>query len=285
MSNPTHYYRPQTLAEAIQRAAQPNSIALDGGALTLGGVLLPFETVVDLQDLVELKRIQVDADGLHIGGSARLQNVVESPDVPDLLKRALTRVLPLNIRCGASVSESLATPRPPCEWLTALTAMQAIVEHAGNLQSTDESDFWEESVAEFVNLLYQHGHPYQGVVIQVRVPHLPARTAIGTAFVARTPADKPILNAAVRVTLVEDGTVAETVAVISGASDTRVASLHLNHVPGKPLADADLTTLTNYVEDSVSPVDDYHGSREYRRKMAGVCVRRALEDCRVQLQV
>jgi CO/xanthine dehydrogenase FAD-binding subunit len=283
MTNPTHYYRPQTLAEAIERAVQPGSIALAGGALTLGGVLLPHETVVDLQDLDDLKHITTDEAGLHIGGSVTLQAVVESASVPDGLKQSLTRTLPINIRNGASVAESLMTQEPPCEWLAALVALDAVVEHAGNLHGHDDPSLWEQPVAEFVNLLHQHGHTYQGIIVQIRIPRSSARQIVGTAFVSRTPADSPIVNAAVRVTLAEDGTIKAAVVVLGGVSDTQITSLKLASLSGKSLGEADLNAAAEFAEKNVSPVSDSFGSAEYRQKMAGVCVRRALEDCRAQV--
>src|SRR5262245_47531241 len=128
MTNPTSYHRPRTLAEAIELAAHAD-IALAGGALTFGRLDLPYSHVVDLQDVAELKQIERRDDSMVIGAAVMLQEVVDSPEIPAALKRSLTRAIPLNIRNGASVGESLMAQNPPREWLAALAALNAQVEH------------------------------------------------------------------------------------------------------------------------------------------------------------
>ena len=163
-------------------------------------------------------------------------------------------------------------------------AVDTVVEHAGNLHGHDDAALWEQSIGEFVNLLHQHGHVHQGIIVQIRIPNSSARLAVGTAFISRTPADAPIVNAAVRVTLTDSDAIKEAAAVIGGASNAQIASLKLNLLAGKSLGEIDLRAIAEYIEKNVSPFSDTLGSAEYRRKMAGVCVQRALEDCRAQVE-
>src|SRR5690606_6043458 len=118
-SKPTNYYRPATRDEALALVGEPDAIAVAGGALLFSRLELPYTTVIDLQDVPELNEIAADEHGVTIGAAVRLQDVVESDDVPAFLKRSLTRALPLNIRNGASVGESLMLDQPPREWLAA----------------------------------------------------------------------------------------------------------------------------------------------------------------------
>lgn len=279
MTNPMHYFRPKTLVEAIERAARPGSVALAGGALLLGRQDVPFETIVDLQDLVELEQIFHDDQGLHIGGVCTLQNVVESAHVLDEVKDSLTRALPLNIRNGASVGESLVVNDPPREWLAVLLVLDAQVEHAGHLASAEKSTLWEQPLAEFVQYLVLHQHPYQGIITQVRIPPANPVTLIGAACVARTPADFPIVNAAVRVTLESNGVVSRAVAAVGGASALPVTALELSALVGQALADDLIARALENVESHLRPVSDYRGSSEYRKEMAGLMVQRALAQC------
>jgi carbon-monoxide dehydrogenase medium subunit len=273
------YYRASTLAEAIERAAHHGSIALAGGALALSGLNLPFDTVIDLQDLLDLKRIEHDEHGLHIGGINTLQEVVESPLVADKLKQAITRTVPLNIRNGASVGESLMVKQPPSEWLAALVALDANIEHAGHLAEVEKSPLWEQSLEEFVPFLHLHGHPYQGIITQVRIPPMGRHTAIGSAVVSRTPTDIPIINAAVRVTLDHGGLVKSAVAAIGGASELPVLRVELLPLLGHPIDDGNIQHAVEIVDSQVHPISDYLGSSDYRRQMVAVCIRRALNEC------
>ncbi len=277
MPNPKNYYRPKTIEEAIERAAHPGSIALAGGAMMLGGTLLPYETIVDLQNLVELKKIEHDDNNLSIGGSVNLQQVVESDIVPDVLKHSITRTIAPNIRNGASIGESLTVPDPPPELLAVLVVFGAKVEHAGNLGSAPESHFWEQPVEEFEQYLHLHGHPYQGIIKAVHIPLPDEQTTFGTAHVARTPADIAIVNAAVRVSTGGEGNVKEAVAALNGASELPVIQLKIDGLIGKPLDESHIANVVKSVR--VKPLVDYRGSSQYRREMIHVVLRRALTEC------
>jgi len=285
MTNPRTYYRPSILAEAIERAAHPGSIALAGGALALSGLHSPYDTVVDLQDLSDLRRIEHDDTGLHIGGINTLQEVVESPLIADKLKQAITRMMPLNIRNGATVGESLIVKQPPYEWLAVLVALDAYVEHAGHLAEIEKSTLWEQTLEEFVPFLHLHGHPYQGIITQVRIPPMGRHTAIGSAVVSRTPTDIPIVNAAVRVTLDHAGMVKNAIAAFGGVSDSPVLSVELVPLLGHPIHESNFQHAVEIVDSQIYPITDYQGSNDYRRQMASVCVRRALEECAVQFNL
>lgn len=279
MTNPKTYYRPKTLAEAVERAVQPGSLALAGGALTLGQVMLPYETVIDLQDLVEIQQISQDDTGLHIGGGVRLQAVVESPLVPDALQRALTRTLPLNLRNGASVGESLIVNDPPREWLAMLAALDAQVEHAGQLNNPDPYPLWEQSLEEFVDYLHLHRHPYHGIITQIQFAPTIAHLKLGAAYVSRTPADAPIVNAAVALAVDNRGKVSSAVAGIGGAAHIPVMRLELETLMGSVLNEANVVHAAGWASSQVHPVGDYGGSAEYRIAMARVTVERALREC------
>ncbi|MBZ0307947.1 MAG: hypothetical protein K8I82_17905, partial [Anaerolineae bacterium] len=184
-----------------------------------------------------------------------------------------------NMRNGASVIESLITAKPPQEWLTALVALGTSIEHAGNLPDSEESQLWQQPLDEFIHYLYQHGHIYDGIIVRLRIPPQAANVITGTAFVARTPADHPIVNAAVAITPAADGSVEKAIAVLGGASEEPITKLTLMPLEGKSLNDATIAAAVAYIESHVIPVSDYQGSLEYRQQMAHVCVRRALEAC------
>src|SRR5215212_7132217 len=98
MTKPTGYYRPESVDDALRYVAETGGIALAGGALTFGELLLPYDTVIDLQNVPEMRGIYTTEEGLTIGGAVTLQEIVESPLVIPALKYALTRTLSLNIR-------------------------------------------------------------------------------------------------------------------------------------------------------------------------------------------
>lgn len=279
MHNPRQYYRPKTLDEAIQLANQPGALAIAGGALSFGSLGLSYETVIDLQDIAEIKQIESVGDSISIGGAATLQQVVESADVPDVLKGALTRNLPLNTRNGASVAESLTVKDPPCEWLAALVAWDIGVEQmlpTGDRVIDGMASLLQGTSKQTLN---------SGIITRLDIPLLGGNEAVGTAFIARTPADEPVVNAAAYVMLDEGGNSDFSFAAICGASVDVVVNFHLGTLDGNPLNEGNIASTAKWVMTQVDPVADYRGSAEYRREMARVTVQRALLECKEQLGV
>jgi carbon-monoxide dehydrogenase medium subunit len=281
MANPKTYLRPTTLDEARQHAFQPDTIALAGGALTFGAFDLPYETVVDLQAVPELQRIDMHDSGITIGGAVRLQQLVEETGPPPAFKRSITRFLPINQRSGTSVAESLIAPRPLSEWLAVLMAHDIGVE----LFYPDGQRSWHS----ITDLIGSPAEPTlsSGIITAITIPWLSEREALGTAFVARTPADDPIVNAAAFVRLNDDRTVETAFLAVGGASVEPVqliAGLDNADLHGKSLDDTTIKAAADAVANAVNPAADWRGSVEYRREMARVLTRRALEDCAAQLQ-
>ncbi len=278
MSKPKQYFRPSTLEEALELAIKPGYIAIARGAPFLGEVLLPYDAVVDLQDIAALSIKIHDEENIYLGGNLSLQSVITWEHTPELLKASITRSIPLNLRNGTSVGESLTGRYIMTEWIAMLTAMGAMIEHAGSLGDETQLNFWEQSVPEFVNYLHAHGHHYQGVVKGVRIPAPTSSSHFGAAHIARTPGDVAIINAAVRVQI-EGNLVAHATAALCGASQEVVLPLELSPLIGAPLTKEAIAAASNFAEENSQPISDYKGSATYRRAMAGVLVRRALNMC------
>jgi aerobic carbon-monoxide dehydrogenase medium subunit len=275
MTTPSNYYRPQTLDDAILKAQLPNSITLAGGALTFGTVTVPYDHVIDIQDLDDLRRIAIKDELLLIGGAVTLQMLVDDDNPPQVLRQSITRTLPPNIRNGASVGESLVTSTPLPEWLAALSALGTTVNHISDGQAQTLP------IMQFIEAVH-HGD-YHGFVTQIEVNLPSAKSALGASFVSRTPADRSIINAAAFVTVDDQNTVKTATVVIGGASTAPLIEIELSNLIGNPLDEQNIQHTTTPLSALVSPVADYKGSIEYRREMASVCGKRALLDCMEQL--
>jgi CO/xanthine dehydrogenase FAD-binding subunit len=102
---------------------------------------------------------------------------------------------------------------------------------------------------------------------------------LGEAYVARTPSDSPIVLAVAAVDI-SDGVISRARVALTGVWDepVRLAEAPSNLVGG-PLNQDTIAATAAAVEAEVSPQGDFRGSVEYRRAMAGVLTRRALERC------
>jgi len=200
----------------------------------------------------------VDAD-------ASLQSVLDRPDTPPPLRQALTGVLSWQTRNETPVRRTLTAPRLAPQWAAALLALGATVTVEGDDGPMDAP---VESVLQ---------RQAKGVASALHVELASVRW--GEARVARTPADEPIVSA-VAVANIDKGVVRQARVALTGAwpEPARLAKAPARLVGG-PLDAEHIQAVADGVAEEVDPRGDFLGSEEYRRAMAGVTTRRALEAC------
>lgn len=273
MTTPTQYDRPRSLNEALALSAQPGTLALAGGALAFGQMSLPYDHIVDLQDVSELKVFEASDAGLRIGAALPLSALLERDELPVALKEALTRALSPNVLNGASVGESLLLRAHPLlrEWFAALIALGAAAETAGAANGPGQRGRRL--------LLTADPRLEHEVITALLLPPFGARVRLGAAHVARTPADAPIVNAAACVHFNDEGRVSSAMAALGGVSAEPVSGYVLGSLSGWPLNTETAQAAAEEVAEHLTPPGDFLGSVEYRRAMAAICLARALEAC------
>jgi CO/xanthine dehydrogenase FAD-binding subunit len=198
---------------------------------------------------------------------ASLQSVLDDPFCPPPLRRALTGVHSWQVRNETSVRRTLRASQLMPQWIAALLALGATV-------TVDVRGRSEE-----VQLDALITREVKGEVTALHIPTLDADSAWGEAHVARTPSDEPIVAAwavlRVKSETVEVARVA-LIGVWSGAVRlTEAADGLIGEFPSRDR----IGDVAAAVESEVEPVGDYLGSEAYRRAMANVLTRRALESC------
>jgi carbon-monoxide dehydrogenase medium subunit len=208
----------------------------------------------------------VDAD-------APLQSALDRPDTPPLLRQVLTGVLSWQTRNETPVRRTLMSPRVAPQWAAALLALGATVTVGGDDGPTEVP----------VELVLQR--QAKGVVSALHVELGSVRW--GEARVARTPADEPIVSATAVVEMdgpsagSGQGDVVRQVRVaLTGAwpEPARLAKAP-DRLVGGPLDAEHIQAVADGVAEEVAPSGDFLGSEEYRRAIAGVTTRRALQAC------
>jgi carbon-monoxide dehydrogenase medium subunit len=205
-----------------------------------------------------------------VDAEAPLQSVLDSPECPPLLRQTLTGALFWQVRNEITVRRSLRTPRIAPEWIAALLALGATVTIEGDGGSVETPlDALTQRRSEKISALH--------------IPH-PKESGIkwAKATVARTPTDNPIV-AAIAAVKTEASTVRQARIALTGAwpEAARLAE-SADRLLGNPLDETCIQETARAVEKEVAPRGDFLGSEEYRRAMAGVLVRRALEKCQRQ---
>jgi CO/xanthine dehydrogenase FAD-binding subunit len=181
----TAYHRPKTLDEALTLLSQSHRTPLGGGTLLTQMKSNPVEAV-DLQ-AVGLNTIKKSGNNLEIGATVTLQQMLEFEQCPEALRAALKLEAPLNLRNAATVAGTLVSCDGRSTFATLLLALDAKLEQAVLENSKIQPRI--SSTGEFLALRKMEGL----LITSIDIP-LNARLAFD--YVSRTPADKPIVCAA-----------------------------------------------------------------------------------------
>jgi CO/xanthine dehydrogenase FAD-binding subunit len=241
----TTYHRPQTLDEALTLLTQPNRIPMGGGTLLSKPTAESVE-VVDLQAL-SLDSIAKSGNNLEIGATVTLQQLLESVHCPEALKPALKLEAPINIRNSATVAGTLVACDGRSPFATVLLSLDTKLEIR---KSAEESQIL--NLGEFLPLRLR------GLITSLTLP-LNAKLAFD--YVSRTPADKPIVCAAVA-----QWNSGRTRLVVGGYGKAPMLAMDGTEAEGIE------TAARNAFHEAA---DDY-GSAEYRIDVAATLARRCL---------
>jgi carbon-monoxide dehydrogenase medium subunit len=275
-----YFHAPATLDEALTLLDEHQ----DDGRPMAGGtalVVLMKQSLVDADHIISLGRvpglsgIRQEADGLHIGGLTHHREVETSPLVKQhapLLTDVYSSVATVRIRNVATVGGGIAHADPaqdPPPGLIALNASVKLVSKNGErtLPITDIfQDYYETSI--------QPGELLTDVII----PPLPAdaKTAY-LKFLPRTADDYATVAVAARGE-VDNGTVRNLRVALAAAASTPVHATAVEQaLEGQQATPDNIRRAAEAVADQVDPLDDFRGSPDYKRDMAVVFTRRALE--------
>jgi CO/xanthine dehydrogenase FAD-binding subunit len=204
--------------------------------------------------------------GLALGAFASLQAVYEAPATPDLLHQTLSNTLTWQMRNESTVIKVILSPNLAPQFVAALLALGT------------RAIFGQETglLANYLRRTLPHDDHLSTIYIPLDVPG----RVWGEAHVARTLADEPIVSAMAVVDLT-DGTVGGTCLALTGAwqEHARLAK-SAELLVGGTLSQDRIQQVAAAVAQEVTPPDDFRGSADYRRAMAAVLTRRALEACR-----
>lgn len=276
---PFEYHTPRTVDDALALLAEHGH---DGKVLAGGQSLVPLLNfrlarpahLIDINNLGELAGLRVRDGNLHIGALTRQSTVERSEAVSEqwpLLRQAIDFVAHAQIRNRGTVGGSIAHADPAAELPVALAALDGSVV----VRSTrgERELGWNEL---FVTHLTTSLEPDE-LLVEVRIPALPAGT--GCAFIeyARRHGDFALGGAAVTITADSAGTcTAASIALLAAtATPVRASDAEAALVGRAPDAGAAHEAAAAAVRD-INPTGDIHGSSAYRKRLIEAMVRRAI---------
>ena len=242
-----------------QRFAQPEHvIGLRGVARNSG-----------LGDLGEV------GGAIRVGALSTLRRMEDSPllrqRIP-MLAETMSRVATRRIRSMATIGGALVNGDPNQDPPPALIALDATVDFTSTVGI--RSCPVEEIFVDYYETDVRPGEVLTAVEVPVPVEDT---CAAYLKFLPRTADDYATVSVAAVVSRNADNTCREARIVLGAAGTTPVRARAAEDVlRGQELGEDAFRAAADTVPEAVDPLDDFRGSADYKREMAGVFVRRAL---------
>ncbi|MDH3463559.1 MAG: xanthine dehydrogenase family protein subunit M [Acidimicrobiia bacterium] len=273
---PFEYHVPGSLEEALEILG---SLGADALPLAGGQSLVPLMNlrlarpahIVDINRIEGFNRIDIDEGRLSVGPLVRHSDMERSPEVRGSLP-IVSQVVPFigypAIRHRGTVAGSLAHADPAAEWPCLALGLDAEItlSQTGSSRTVEADRF-------FKTMLTTVREPNE---LLTKVSFRTDFNSLGFYEFARRHGDFAIIAAMVAFQMDGD-TITSCRVSLAGAADRPVRVREAEDaVTGRPLNPQTASRAGAAVVETVDPLEDIHGSADYRRELAGVAVERAI---------
>ena len=247
------YFRPKDIAEALELLDKTDiKMVLMGGGTALDRYSPEAMTVIDLQDL-DLGGIQKKGNLLEIGATVTLQSLLDETAVSEVLKNVIRREATHNLRQVATVAGTLLASDGRSPFTTAMLALD-----------TSLTLLPGDSTINLGDLLLKRGMGMHNKLISKI--SLPINVKLAYEDVSRSPADLPIVSAAV---------------AIWPGGRTRVTLGGYGEMPTLAADGPDMGGEEFAARDAYLQAGDEWASAEYRMDVASTLIKRCFSELEV----
>jgi CO/xanthine dehydrogenase FAD-binding subunit len=249
----------------------PDALILAGGTMVMPLVneaLTSPRVVVSLQG-AGLDRVRVNGQ-IEIGTTTRLTRVAAMSELP-LLAGAARQIGSWAIRNMATLGGNLFAPPPSGDAAVALLALDAqlVAQRVGGERVLALDQL-------YTGLLQTNLKPNE-LVTSIVVPKLRGKTS-WLKFGRREANAPTVVAVAARVVTDPEGVITEARVALGGANDFPMRARHAEAaLLGRGLNAESIRDAANAAKVEAKPFSDALASEWYRKKIMGICVRRALE--------
>ena len=279
---PFEYYAPTTVEEALINLSEHG---YDAKALAGGQSLIPTmnfrlaqpSVLVDLNNISELFYIRPDENGgLRLGAMTRHSQVERSALVSErapLIYEAMPKISTPQIRNRGTFGGSIAHADPSAE----LGAISIALGGRFRLRN-QTGERWVQANEFFIGMFTTLLEPDE-LLVEASFPNMPPRTGWALKEVARRPHDFALVGVAAVVTLDNNNLCQKARIVFLSVGDGPVEALRAAEtLTGQTLTPEIIQAAADTAATAdIDPGSDIHASAEYRRRLAEVLTRRALD--------
>ena len=279
---PFKYTAPETIPEALSLLSEHG---YDAKILAGGQSLVPMmnfrlvqpKVIVDINRIPKLSFIKKKDKGLLLGAMVRHSQAEKDPLVKDLaplVYETMPKIATMQIRNRGTVGGSLSHADPSAELVVVSTALEARFK----LQK-QKSERWVSADEFFIGLLMTCMEPEE-LLVEVEIPALPPRTGWSLKEIARRPHDFALVGVAALVTLDKKDRCQKAKLVYLSAGDGPIsAPVAAGLLEGQEITEEVIAAAAEKASrDEIDPGRDIHATAEFRRHLANVLTRRALEE-------
>ena len=280
---PFEYYAPTTVDEALTRLAEHG---YDAKVLAGGQSLIPMmnfrlvqpSVLVDLNNISELSYIRSDENGgVLLGAMTRHNMVGRDPLIAQrapLVHEAIPNIGTPQVRTRGTFGGSVSHADPSAELATISVALNGRF----RLRS-QKGERWVQADEFFIGSFTSVLEPEE-LLVEINLPTLPVHSGWSLMEVARRHNDFALMGVAAVVTLHKNGNCEEAKIVFLSAGDRpmeahQAAELLRGH---KPTAELIQAAADKAGSADIDPGGDIHATAEFRRHLAKVLSRRALQE-------
>jgi CO/xanthine dehydrogenase FAD-binding subunit len=203
---------------------------------------------------------------LIIGADVTLDAVCKHGHVPAIVRDSLVNFSTWQQRNEYTVGKVLLSVSIAPVWATILLSMDASVLVA---------DQTEIAFADFMQLRGSN----RGKPAALMLPVGNANQQVYLETIGLTPKDTPVVAAAASMEIKNNKVNSGRIALMGVWKETVKLAENAEILIGKTLDEQVIEETARAIMKEVKPKEDYRGSAEYRRAMAEVLTRRALENC------
>ncbi|HXT53937.1 MAG TPA: xanthine dehydrogenase family protein subunit M [Candidatus Eisenbacteria bacterium] len=271
--------QPRSVSEAVAMLARYGDDARPlGGGTTLVILMkqraLYYPYLVDLQTIPGLAEIKVESNGVRIGALVTHRSLECSPMIRasfPALADAFGQIGNIRIRQTASIGGNLAHADYRLDPPPALLVLGAEVSlfGANGARTVPLSQFFQG--------LYETALKPAELLIDIKVPFMPENSrAVYLRYSTLSANDWPCLGVAAFLSKA-NGRCRELRVALGGLASTPVLVGGLNFVNDQTLDSAVIERLLDAVDQQIAPFADLRGSEWYKRRMARLFVKKAVE--------
>ena len=252
------FFKPQTMAEAValKDKYQDEAEFIAGGTdVNCRDATGAVEKVIGIEQL-ELNQISKTDAALSIGAGVTIQELIDSPKVPDQLTIAAGHFMNRNIRNIATIGGNIASNKTTSNLIPILIGLDAELKLAGSEPSVSVYDYITQEMSRLIES------------ITISSENLKKR--YGLRKFSYTANDISIITAAVTFNIQNE--ILSNVRVAAGGVNKHVVRLAKleKELEGNKLPVR--TEIEDGVKKTVSPLKDIRGGVQFKKYLAGVLI-------------